>query len=999
MANSENENFWTAFCRYGSIHRCQPEALSQNQDHRCLLVFVHGLFGDSRKTWRQMPKWVLEHAGLDLTTISFSYPSRPWHRCSIAQAADDLKSWLETEFRGYPHVLFVTHSTGGLVVKTLLVNAANEHQAERSNPNTPTKTDSLWLRTRRVLNISVPHFGGSAVVSRGGKWLYQVYYFCLAPIFSFARFLSQGNRDWGKNQIIPALAWGNPQLLELENDYAAQFKQSRESNEVAPVVQDVGAKSDLSVPYRIEESSQQVFIRGTHKSIKIPKRVDAPIVFICAELLRQYGDNPGLDLVRFALSRISLVNRTLGTEQLISSVATDSAFDQIEPSIPSSMAGTQQEVAERIIQTVHRGGLHPRKLLVTGAAGVGKSSVLRHISAKLGLNYLARPGTTTLLPLLIPMQQITVSEPGDSSYTWNMMWQWWLDWGKSLHPEANCSREWLEDQFRSNPVVVILDGLDDFLQNHKSVGFSSIVQLLRETEARYIDNPNLSIVIGIRNTLQGIEKLVDHPRDIHEIQHLSVAQAKKTYPSCQYWIDTIEDPELMDFILTPLILSNYEPDPSCPISEGTNSQSALLCQSIRTLLSKSGLVRAQIENREIEIEHLGRAMMVIAWLFFSKARGEASIEVLQREAVQFHQRWSAFFSAVERDHESFYLETLAPERDDILFGFSLAGNPKICEDLLQRSLFVPTSSGVVRFRHRYWQEFLLGQYLSLCIRTRNFEELGAVAFHTRIYRIAGESFGDRMVTANGVKALFQNWSKSPNEIIAGNLCGFLTWTQTRIEPSAVRLLVDKLEELEPLSRLVLVGGLGYRVLVDHPNDISKTDIRRALLPRIQELANPEPSTAGDCAPCSLSWMYLKAFGELSNQEQIPDDWPGLDFKDDQTLKVLPMICSTENGNYVLDQRSKSLQASFLASIMETFKDPRLAIRAVHYLYYLIVARKHDVHSPGLFSELPLLLAEGCEFETIIKSFDSVPELLTFYRRCQQYHGVLESANKHYKASS
>ncbi|MCS5566323.1 MAG: alpha/beta hydrolase, partial [Methylococcales bacterium] len=393
MANSENENFWTAFCRYGSIHRCQPEALSQNQDHRCLLVFVHGLFGDSRKTWRQMPKWVLEHAGLDLTTISFSYPSRPWHRCSIAQAADDLKSWLETEFRGYPHVLFVTHSTGGLVVKTLLVNAANEHQAERSNPNTPTKTDSLWLRTRRVLNISVPHFGGSAVVSRGGKWLYQVYYFCLAPIFSFARFLSQGNRDWGKNQIIPALAWGNPQLLELENDYAAQFKQSRESNEVAPVVQDVGAKSDLSVPYRIEESSQQVFIRGTHKSIKIPKRVDAPIVFICAELLRQYGDNPGLDLVRFALSRISLVNRTLGTEQLISSVATDSAFDQIAPSIPSSMAGTQQEVAERIIATVHRGGLHPRKFLVTGAAGVGKSSVLRHISAKLGLNYLARPGT------------------------------------------------------------------------------------------------------------------------------------------------------------------------------------------------------------------------------------------------------------------------------------------------------------------------------------------------------------------------------------------------------------------------------------------------------------------------------------------------------------------------------------------------------------------------------------------------------------------------------
>jgi hypothetical protein len=145
-------------------------------------------------------------------------------------------------------------------------------------------------------------------------------------------------------------------------------------------------------------------------------------------------------------------------------------------------------------------------------------------------------------------------------------------------------------------------------------------------------------------------------------------------------------------------------------------------------------------------------------------------------------------------------------------------------------------------------------------------------------------------------------------------------------------------------------------------------------------------------------MYLKAFTELSNQKQTPVDWPGLDFKDDQTQKVLPIVCSTENGNYVLDQRSKSLQASFLVSIMETFKDVRLAIRAVHYLYYLIVARKHDIHFAGLSSELPVLLAERSEFETIIKSFDSVPELLTLYRRCQQYHGILESANGHYKAN-
>lgn len=993
MRKVKDKRFWTDLGHYGAVHK--DPARSDRHQH-CVLVFVHGLFGDCRKTWGRMPEWVLENAGLDMPVISFAYPSRTWHRCSIDQAADDLKAWLETEFRDYPHILFVTHSTGGLVVKSLLNTAAEQLFNVQSPPDERNIEDSLWSRTRRVLNIAVPHFGGSPLLSKGGKWVYRLYYFFLAPFLAFFRFLSQGSLDWGKNQIIPSLTWRNPGLLKLEKDFHAWLKHSRECNRVSPVAQDIGAKSDLSVPFSIDEGARRIYIRGTHKSIKIPRRVNAPIVTITAQLLRQYAQNPAIDLVHLTLTRIGLVNRTLGTQQLIGSAIEDSEPEQISPTIESSMAGTQQAVAERIIAEVRRGATRPRKLLVTGAAGVGKTSVLRHIAWKLGVNYLAGPGSANPLPLLIPMQQITVSEIGESTYSWDMLWQWWFNWGESLSPGTDWNRDWLEEQFQKSPVTVILDGLDDFLQIHKAVGFSSIVKLLRDTEARYAENPNMAIVIGIRNTLQGIERLVNNPRDIHEILRLSVQQAKLVYPSCQSWIGSIRDRELMDFILTPLILSNYEPDPNCQISAGPDSQSALLCQTVRTVLARAGLVGGQIEQREIEIEHLGHALIAIAWLFYYRSRGEINTEVLRREAVEFHQRWKDYFARQKGCNETFYLESIAAEKEDILFGFSLAGNPVICEDLLQRSLFVPTGPGRVRFRHRHWQEFLLGQYLSLCIRMHNFDELGIAAFHSRIYRMAGDSYGDRVVSENCIKALIQSWSKSHNPFVTGNVIAFLTWNETTIEPLAVRLLLSKLNEFELLSRLVLLGGLGYRVLLNHDSDVSLPDIRRALTPRLREYANPLSSPVDDPAACSLSWMYQKAFSELFNLEPPENEWPGLNFNDEETLKGLPMVCSIEDGDYVLDERSKSLQVAFMVPIMEAFNDSRLAIRALHYLYYLIVARKHGVHYVGLARELPTLLGEGCKFQSIIESFHWTPQLLIFYQRCQRYHARLNTESIEYE---
>ncbi len=194
-----------------------------------------------------------------------------------------------------------------------------------------------------------------------------------------------------------------------------------------------------------------------------------------------------------------------------------------------------------------------------------------------------------------------------------------------------------------------------------------------------------------------------------------------------------------------------------------------------------------------------------------------------------------------------------------------------------------------------------------------------------------------------------------------------------------------------MSRLVLLGGLGYRILSDRPGDVSLKDLRRALLPKLHEFANPNSAPVDDPVACSLSWMYKKAFAETFSLDHPDNEWPRIGFSDDETIKALPMVCSVQQGKFELDERARSLQVAFLVPIHEAFNDPKLAIRAAHYLYYLVIARKHDVHIVRLSQDLPILLAEGCAFQSIIESFHWVPELLQLYRSCQTFHHQLETA--------
>jgi len=960
------EDFWHDTCRYGVIHY---SAEKQQRKTSCLLIFVHGVFGDASATWGKMPRWVLENAEIEMNVLSFAYPSKWWHRTSISQAADDLQTWVEMEFGGFRHVIFVTHSTGGLVVKQLLNRA---YESAQSN--------GLWGKTRQVINIAVPHTGGSPFLTTTLSVFYGLVYPLLSPVLRLTRFLTQGKKDWGRNRIIPALRWRNRWLLELEDQFCKLLQKSFDSQHPTPVIVDICAESDQSVPQSSDQLRRQIRMRGTHKTVKVPRRSSAPIVGIVANIVRQYAQDLSLTVVDQTLMRIAEVNHAANFKILIKSAAEHGSPNDLSliPTTRAEAFGSQDNVYQFVTDRVMATSDRPTRIVVTGAGGVGKSTVLRMITWRLGRDFLASPGTTPI-PLFIPLQQITVTDISEQTYSWEGLWAWWLHWAHSLFPEENCTMDWLEKKFESEPVAIILDGLDDFLVNHPNISLSTIVRLLRLAVHQYSSNTKLSIVIAIRNDIHGLDRLADDPSATYEILPLSQQQAIETFPDCKPWLPSVQNKKLLGMILTPLVLNNYRP-PAVQRLESDVTQASILNQIVETFLRNSRLVGTRLADTSfVELDHLFIALSIIAWLFFYQSRGEIHRDDLCAEAMQLRKRWQQYFANQGQSREN----------EDFITACTIIENAKLCTLLSNSDVFLSTGSDKFRFTHRSWQELLLARFFINCIRYRYFDDFGCAKLYSGIYRMAGDMYRGPAITSEQVQCVIDTWRNTGNTYVTGNFIGFISWTVTPIDAQAIQLLLDEFENFKGLSRVILVGGLGYRLLVNDPRDRSISDIRHSLFSKFIEYSNPASCPIFAPVASSLAWCYQKAFAQLFGIQEPNSSWPELHFDDKLTLKILPMVANVTDDKPFLTDESKSLQQALLTPILDTYQHPQYVIRAVHYLYLLVIAEKHRVHAFAVSQEVPLLLAPGSEFENLVTAFDLVPEVMDLYRSCQHLHRKLE----------
>ncbi len=514
--------FWNGVSRYGVIHHLSPRG--ERAAHSTLLVFVHGLFGDCRRTWGEMPRWVLDNAVVELDVISFDYPAQLWERSSIEQAAHDLKTWLSTEFSGHRHLIFVTHSVGGLIVKHLLREDFRVIQrAIDAGDFDYSSSGALWLKTRHVVNIAVPHQGGAPLLTRLAWIGYFLIYPC-APLLRLIRFLTQGRKDWGRNEILVRIRWQHPWLLVLDREFTGHQEDCDRLGFPKPLIHDIVAASDLSVPHSEAAGKDPIYFRGTHASVKLPRRSSGPIVRIVADLVHRYQGEIELAIADKTLARVAEVNRLTSVRSLIDSrgPAAEQDPERPAPSVATGAFGTQSEICDRILASIDPGAEGPKRIVLTGAGGVGKSTVMRRIAWRLACAYLSDP-TVKPLPLFVPLQQVTVTEVSASTYTWTGLWQWWLAWVEALYGRHGGDAVFLDRKFGQGAVTVLLDGLDDFLANHRAVGLATIADLLRGATRRYQSNPRLAIVVSVRNTIHGLETLATDPSEVYEILRLSRA--------------------------------------------------------------------------------------------------------------------------------------------------------------------------------------------------------------------------------------------------------------------------------------------------------------------------------------------------------------------------------------------------------------------------------------------------------------------------------------------
>jgi len=141
--------------------------IKKSDDSYRVMVFIHGVFGDSRSTWKHSaaekswPEMIAADPTFntfDVYSVGFNSPYLG-RGSNIVEIAGRVRDQLIRDgvFDSYPEVYFVTHSMGGLISKRILADL-----------NTPAQVDRL-RRVKALALISTPSQG--APIATIANWI------------------------------------------------------------------------------------------------------------------------------------------------------------------------------------------------------------------------------------------------------------------------------------------------------------------------------------------------------------------------------------------------------------------------------------------------------------------------------------------------------------------------------------------------------------------------------------------------------------------------------------------------------------------------------------------------------------------------------------------------------------------------------------------------------------------------------------------------------------
>jgi hypothetical protein len=662
--------------------------------------------------------------------------------------------------------------------------------------------------------------------------------------------------------------------------------------------------------------------------------------------------------------------------------------DDDQPTVPGAEFVTQAEVCEDMLALVRSQHHRPIVTVIAGDVGVGKSTVMRRAARQLSLEFVTDGGA--VLPMLIPLDFASLSTDqiallsADSSedrrggVLFDVLLNWWCNWLNGMMYANAVTGDWTRARLRSEPVVLIFDGLDEFLMNHPALSIVNFQQMLTFLATEHRKNGWLSIVLGVRSTLPGLSALTSS--NLREVRRLTSAQARRHFPvaSSHLSVDTALIPKVLS---TPLILARLnvrrsrfapgvEPRSSVIARQTTNSEATLL--ALTTIIEESDLCGRRDEiGQPIDAQRWIDALTAVAWSLYRRLRGDIATATLKADGAELHRAW--------RNHLETTQQQVQGER--MLSGFHLLCERRAWEALLHRTILYPTGRGEVRFIHREWQDFLAARYLVQAVVYRKVDEFRHVGNTERISTVAGEMLGRAGVCIDEslVLELLGRADDTDAKLIIGNFSALLTNSRVPIDGPAIDIVLSAISRAPALSRYIALSGLGYRALRD--DDPSAQDLRYRLTQAFRNylLISKDDDDTG--VTRSLAWCYRKAYALHFGGLPVRDDWPGLDANAERG--ALAMMCSMTEDGPRMRVEHRSVQRALLEVQQMVPADPFRPISAVHYLYCLAVARRDGAGIADLGRELPALVAHGSAYAAAIEGYQVVPELCEVLASCRR----------------
>jgi len=687
-------------------------------------------------------------------------------------------------------------------------------------------------------------------------------------------------------------------------------------------------------------------------------------------------ENADLFVARETMMRVREFNRTAAVDALIER-AEGAGSNPLSKGI--GYADTQRGVYDRLLAALQVGSTD--RWVVTGQAGVGKSTVLTSLAADLASRHHEQPATAPL-PLVFLLQLINLSQhdqtelanraPGHrGAALFSALLARWCTWAEGVATTPLLTPENVTLRLRFRDTLLVLDGVDEFLTNNPSVALADFHDLLAYVQTTVGERSRIVLLLGIRASFPGLQTLASSVAHVLEIQRLSVTEAKRWFPDMSGALDSIQNGEVRDLLLTPLVLRWIGPRVGHLSDAAVSSATELLEEAIEAIVQESGL--AHVRDRDgghFATEDWLSALSFIAWTFFAGFMGEVHMDALIASA---------------RDANARTLEQGIGHHCRI--AHQVLEDPLTGPALLRRTIFYPTGRLSFRFVHRQWQDFLAARYFAQCVAAGWIDEIGSVGLSVPMFKMAGEWLDARGFRLHvGFAADVLNRSRERKRpLIAANFVALLASSRIPMDGPAIELVLQAVDTMMPLTRLIILNGLSYRALRN--DDPAAIDLRSRLVRIFEDCLEGKFAYAGEGSVLrSIAWCHLKAFNHYFSTRAPALPWQPPAWDSSVAEQELQVVCQKTAEGVQLAPQHRSVQLAFLQAQNLVRIDPNRPISVVHYLYYLVLARHEGAHISEISAELPTVLDAKGPIGLVYAAYRPVPEVSRLFELCCRLDG-------------